>query len=296
MPILVPKIVWPSAGANELLFAFPPVGVRPFDRAGRRHDTIASSGRRQSLLERTDKFLELDITLVPTEVENYLTRTEEFDHADWIKAGTPSVPVVTADQVANPQDGAINADQIAFPATGAGQQSSVVQDAFSRLPDLTGRTVVYSIWLRADTPPSPNDLSIQIFDGIGGGSLTTIITTGWQRFSVFATINVGATEVRCFIFNSQNKLAKTVFAWGAQLGYDVVGPYIKTQGAIPAAIDRWDTFITAVLDGTNFDYFPDAFAAGFTTYVLEDKAWRPKLQIRGANRFYEFKLRLREFV
>ena len=63
-----------------------------------------------------------------------------------------------------------------------------------------------------------------------------------------------------------------------------------------AAIDRWDTFITAVLDGTNFDYYPDAFAAGFTTYVLEDKVWRPKPQVRGANRFYEFKLRLREFV
>ena len=125
MPILVPKIIWPSGGANELLFAFPPVGVRPFDRAVRRHDTIASSGKRQSLLERTDKFLELDITLVPTEVENYLLRSEEFDHANWVKTGTPSAPIVTADQVANPFDEAINADQIDFPATGAGQQNQV---------------------------------------------------------------------------------------------------------------------------------------------------------------------------
>ena len=84
--------------------------------------------------------------------------------------------------------------------------------------------------------------------------------------------------------------------WGAMLGYDVLGPYVKTQGAIPAAIDRWDAFITAVLDGTNFDYYPDAFAVSFTTYVLESKEWKPRLQIRGANRFYEFKLRLREFV
>jgi len=84
--------------------------------------------------------------------------------------------------------------------------------------------------------------------------------------------------------------------FGAQLSYDNVKPYVKSEGEPPADIARWDTFITAVLDGTNFDYYPDAFAAGFTTYVLEDKVWRPKMQIRGRNRFYEFKLRLREFV
>ena len=109
-------------------------------------------------------------------------------------------------------------------------------------------------------------------------------------------MDASATQAFLVMLQDQNELEKTIFAWGAMLAYDVVGPYVETEGEIPAAIDRWDTFITAVLDGTNFDYYPNAFAAGFTTYVLEDKRWRPKLQVRGANRFYEFKLRLREFV
>ena len=295
--MIVPKIVWPSAGANELLFAFPPVGVRPFDRAARRHDTIASSGKRQSLLERTDKFLELDLTLVPTEAEQYLEESEQFDAAAWVKTqtGTPGVPVVTPN-VSSPLDplGGTTADQIVFPATGAGELTFIQQDAFSRLPETGGRTVVASMFLRASAVGN-------IILGIahGGGNQEILLTLSdirWQRFSILNALPSAATLARVELFLRQNSPTITVFAWGAMLGYDVLGPYIETEGAIPAAIDRWDTFITAVLDGTNFDYYPDAFAAGFTTYVLEDKAWRPKLQVRGANRFYEFKLRLREFV
>ena len=294
MPILVPKIVWPSAGANELLFAFPPVGVRPFDRVGRRHDTIASSGKRQSLLERTDKFLELDITLVPTEVEQYLIKVEAFNNAAWVKTqtGAPGVPVVTPDMVSGPFPGTFG-DQIVFPATGVGEDSRIQQDAFSRILDATARTFVFPVFLRADSSLS---IAIVINDGVSSSSFIANLTTSWQRPSVLRLTDGAATEVRVSIRNLASQPAKTIFAFGAQLAYDVVGLYVKTDGAIPAAIDRWDTFITAVLDGTNFDYYPDAFAAGFTTYVLEDKAWRSKLQVRGANRFYEFKLKLREFV
>ncbi len=294
MPILIPKIVWPSAGANELLFAFPPVGVRPFDRSAQRHDTIASSGKRQSLLERTDKFLELDITLVPTEVENYLTRSEEFDHADWSKlqTGIPGVPVVTADATAAP-DGSITADQIDFPATGVGEFNWLRPTNF--FPEYAGRTVVGSVFIRADSVIN-SKFFLQLTDSITFPSLFITIMTTWQRFVFSTTLDPAASSLRFKIVHTANDSARTIFVWGGQLAYDVLGPYVKTQGAIPAAIDRWDTFITAVLDGTNFDYYPDAFAAGFTTYVLEDKVWRPKLQVRGANRFYEFKLRLREFV
>ena len=292
MPILVPKIVWPSAGGNTLVFAFPPVGVRPFDRAGRRHDTIASSGKRQSLLERTDKFLELDITLVPTEVENYLTRSEQFQHADWVKTGTPSVPVVTPDATTAP-DGTGTADQIDFPATAGGEQSEIRQDVFSLVPNATSRKFIHSVFLRAD---SSITIQVDIFDGVGTSLINASLSTSWQRFQVARITDLAADRVLCRIVQAISQPAKTIFAWGAQLGYDVLGPYVRTQVTIPAAIDRWDAFITAVLDGTNFDYYPDAFAAGFTTYVLENKVWRPKLQIRGANRFYEFKLKLREFV
>jgi hypothetical protein len=293
--MLVPKIVYPSGGGNELLFAFPPVGVRPFDIDARRHDTVMSGGKRQSLLERTDEFLELDITLVPTEVEQYLTRAEEFDHADWVKTqtGAPGVPVVTADQVANPLDGAIDADQIDFPATGAGESSRLEQNVFARVPDATNRTFVHSIYLRAD---SVLDITMRINDGVDSTALVVTLGVPWQRFSVSRLTDPAATTLKAVLRNDPSQPAKTVYAWGAMLGYDVLRGYIKTEGVIPAAIDRWDTFITAVRDGTNFDYYSDAFAAAFTTYVLEDKIWQPELQVRGHNRFYEFKLKLRKFV
>ncbi|KKL07905.1 hypothetical protein LCGC14_2581280, partial [marine sediment metagenome] len=231
------------------------------------------------LLERTDKFLELDITLVPTEVENYIIRAEEFDHSAWIKSGAPSGPVVTADQVANPQDGAVNADQIAFPATGVGELNSIMQDADTRVPELANRKFIWSVFMRAD---STFTIQIRIHDGPGFVLKTVNILTSWQRFSLEKVIDASPTQLVVQIMQIANQSAKTLFAWGGMLGYDVLGPYVKTQGAIPAAIDRWDAFITAVLDGTSFDYYPDAFAAGFTTYVLEDKVWRPKLQVRGA--------------
>ncbi len=290
--MIVPKIVWPSAGGNTLVFAFPPVNVRPFDKRARRHDTIASGGKRKSLLERTDKFLELDITLVPTEVENYLTRSEQFQHVDWIKDGTAGGPTVTPDATTAP-DGTGTADQIDFPAT-VSQTSRVRQDG-NGVPSIGLRTFVFSVFLRADSSIS---IEIVITNQTGSfrGQATVLLTTLWQRFFVIATMDVSDTVVQARIRQQPTAAAKTIFAWGAMLGYDVLGPYVRTQVTIPAAIDRWDAFITAVLDGTNFDYYPDAFAAGFTTYVLEDKVWRPKLQIRGANRFYEFKLKLREFV
>ncbi len=288
--MIVPKIVWPSAGANELLFAFPPVGVRPFDRAARRHDTIASSGKRQSLLERTDKFLELDITLVPTEVENYLLRSEQFDNAAWTKAeGT-----ITADADDGPLPGT-KGDR--FVPTTPTTNASIIQFDITTLPEFDDRTVGFPIWLKA--PSGAPQLKLLLQDQVWGIIATTAWfspTSGWQRYFVSGIIPVGTTEVRCVV-DFKDPMTLDVDLFGGQLHYgSSPGPYVETEGAIPAAIDRWDTFITAVLDGTNFDYYPDAFAAGFTTYVLEDKVWRPKLQVRGANRFYEFKLRLREFV
>ena len=146
--------------------------------------------------------------------------------------------------------------------------------------------------MRADST-----FTIEIRVNDGAATIKTVnILTSWQRFDMEKITSPSPTQLVVQILQIASQPAKTLFAWGAMLGYDVLGPYTKVVSEIPAAIDRWDTFITAVLDGTSFDYYPDAFAAGFTTYVLEDKTWRPKLQIRGANRFYEFKLKLREFV
>jgi hypothetical protein len=176
----------------------------------------------------------------------------------------------------------------------------VFQDAFSRVPDTSkGLMFVGSVWLK--TASGIQDFRIFAGERTGVSSFKDLtLTTNWQRVFVFRVFDAtAATQVR-FQLGGVGKWKDgdpAIDFFGGMIAYgSSPGPYVETEGAIPAAIDRWDTFITAVMDGTNFDYYPDAFAAGFTTYVLEDKAWRPKLQVRGANRFYEFKLRLREFV
>ena len=131
----LPKIIYPSGGGTTLVFAFEPIRQPAFSEKAIRHDTVSSSGKRQSILERTEEFLELELTLVPE--------------------GT------------NPANGEVGA---------------------------------------------------------------------WQ-------------------------------AWWA-----------------------------AVKDGTPFDYYPDKDLGGFTTYILEDTSFRPKLQLRGPIRQYEFKVRFRKQV
>lgn len=283
--MIVPKIIWPSAGANELLFAFPPVGVRPFDRAARRHDTIASSGKRQSLLERTDKFLELDITLVPTEVEQLILWSEGLDNAAWVKQEV----TIAADAVPGPLFNTL-ADRI--------DPTEVTVNAFvrqDRTPAaIEDRNFVFSVWLSAVGGVAAR-LLLQNQVSVSRNTTNITVDPGWKRFNIVGTFLTGDTQVRSVI-DLIDPATVNIDVFGAQLSYDNVKPYVKSEGEPPADIARWDTFITAVLDGTNFDYYPDAFAAGFTTYVLEDKVWRPKMQIRGRNRFYEFKLRLREFV
>ena len=62
----LPKIIYPSGGGTTLVFAFEPIRQRASDEKAVRHDTLSSSGKfRQSILERTEEFLELELTLVP---------------------------------------------------------------------------------------------------------------------------------------------------------------------------------------------------------------------------------------
>jgi hypothetical protein len=59
-----PKIVWPVGGSNTLQFRYPPRSVPAYFSVATRHDNVASSGVRESILERVDNFLELDMQFV----------------------------------------------------------------------------------------------------------------------------------------------------------------------------------------------------------------------------------------
>jgi hypothetical protein len=59
-----PKIVWPVSGSNTLQFTYPPRSVPAYSMVATRHDNVASSGVRESILERIDNFLDLDMQAV----------------------------------------------------------------------------------------------------------------------------------------------------------------------------------------------------------------------------------------
>ena len=67
MPLPLPKIIYdPGTGVTTLAFTFPPV-QKPLldDREATRHDSITSSGLRQSALERVDIVKNLMMEFVP---------------------------------------------------------------------------------------------------------------------------------------------------------------------------------------------------------------------------------------
>jgi hypothetical protein len=65
--------------------------------------------------------------------------------------------------------------------------------------------------------------------------------------------------------------------------------YVRSGSDIAA----WDSFIQSALQGTTFDYYPDASLGSFTTYTLEDNTWNAAFKQLG---IYTFKLRFRKRV
>ena len=60
-----PQIVYnPGAGPITLAFKYPPRIVPAYESVATRHDNVASSGVRESILERIDNFLEISMETV----------------------------------------------------------------------------------------------------------------------------------------------------------------------------------------------------------------------------------------
>ena len=67
MALALPKIVYPSGGGGTLLPALPPRRFSAYNRKAIRHDSLSSSGKRQSVLERVDDLISLEFILVSQE-------------------------------------------------------------------------------------------------------------------------------------------------------------------------------------------------------------------------------------
>lgn len=60
-----PQIIYdPGTGPVALAFTYPPRNVAAFNSVATRHDNVASSGVRESILERIDNFLEIEMQTV----------------------------------------------------------------------------------------------------------------------------------------------------------------------------------------------------------------------------------------
>ena len=70
-----PKIVYTPAGGTEqtLNFVFPPRELPGYQKVAVRHDNVSTAGVRESVLERTDEFLEfiLEFIKVGTDLANW---------------------------------------------------------------------------------------------------------------------------------------------------------------------------------------------------------------------------------
>lgn len=74
MALTVPKLAWPTATeASSFIFKFPPRRQSASIQKGTRHDNTSSYGIRESIYERTETFLniEMDNVLVGTDIANW---------------------------------------------------------------------------------------------------------------------------------------------------------------------------------------------------------------------------------
>jgi len=61
-----PKIVWPTGGANTITFTWQPLQLTPVHKEAVRHDSIASAGDQQSVLERIENLQILRMHFIGT--------------------------------------------------------------------------------------------------------------------------------------------------------------------------------------------------------------------------------------
>src|SRR3990172_5243260 len=104
-----------------------------------------------------------------TLVQQLLTRTEEFDNADWTK-----ISVTVTPNNATAPDGTLTADTVSFNAT----NDEIIK--FSSVA-VTSKAFTGSVWLRVATGTKLVTLQVLNTAGTQIGAKQVTITTTWQR-------------------------------------------------------------------------------------------------------------------
>jgi hypothetical protein len=135
---------------------------------------------------------------------NILVRTEEFqDESAWSRQSSGTTVVVNE---AVAPDGTTTADRINFIASAAGRIDQLTG---------TGSTKAFSCWLRSVSGTT----TIVLGRGATQGTVVTL-TEDWQRFS-HTSLNLQAG------FSNGEAVAKSFYAWGAQLEEGSLSAYQK---------------------------------------------------------------------
>ena len=149
--------------------------------------------------------------------KNYLTFPKAFDNAAWVKAGTPSVPVVTPNSIVAPT-GLTTAESIAFPATAGGEENLITQLVTPSPATIPSQTWESGVWLKA---PSAQSIRQVLRDDPASGENVTVdhsVTTAWTLFKVQKTFaSTSNSGFHLSLRNIASQAAKTIHAWGAYL-------------------------------------------------------------------------------
>lgn len=145
------------------------------------------------------------IALFEGQRQNLLLRSEEFDSASWTKV----TDTITANDVTAP-DGDSNADAHGFTTAGTAraEQTFTVSDNIR---------VTLSVWARAAAAQTFR-LGVTKKDSNTDFQASLVLTTRWARY-VQAAVDIlsGATTPNGRLQNHNDSVARTIFAWGAQV-------------------------------------------------------------------------------
>lgn len=174
--------------------------------------------------------------LIEKQITNYLTRSEDYNHADWIKG----IVTVTPDDTVAP-DGTTTADKLDYTATNS--QVRQVSGIAS-----VSKTFFNSVYMKVASGTTTVRMFIR--DGATGTAVVSnkVVTTTWQRFDLSVAFGAGDTVGNVEAGYDGNGVAiGEVFTWGAQLEENTfLTSYIPT---VASTVTRNADQLTYVSDG-----------------------------------------------
>ena len=144
-------------------------------------------------------------------VQQLLTRTNEFDHADWVKTST----TVNANTIVAP-DGTTTAEEVIFNATA----DAIAQTPASPAVAVTSRAFTGSVWMKIPTGTQQCRIRVTNVAGTETGETVCALTTTWQRFwahKLFSAVPVDNVVFRIIRVDASGDTVTTLHAWGGQL-------------------------------------------------------------------------------